>query len=60
MEKITILPIFVTQIFKKIPVIFRDSHKRSLIWLVLLIAMGVGDYKLTGMAQKASMHTKEW
>jgi hypothetical protein len=60
MDKITILPIFVTQIFKKIPVIFRDSHKRSLIWFVLLIAMGVGNYKLTNMSQKASVYTKEW
>jgi hypothetical protein len=60
MEKITILPVFVTQIFKKVPVIFRDSHKRSLIWFVLLIAMGVGNYKLTNMSQKASVYTKEW
>ena len=60
MQKISILPLFVTHIFKKLPVIFRDSHKRSLIWFVLLIAMGVGDFKLTNMAQSASVYTKEW
>jgi len=60
MEKISILPIFVTQIFKKIPVIFKDSHKRSLIWFVLLIAIGVGNHKLTNMPQKGSVYAKEW
>lgn len=60
MEKISTLPIFVTKIFKKLPVIFKDSHKRSLIWFILLIAMGVGNYKLTNMAQSASVYTKEW
>lgn len=60
MEKISILPIFVTHIFKKMPIIFRDSHRRSLIWFVLLLAMGVGNYKLTTMAQKGSVYAKEW
>jgi len=60
MEKISILPIFVTQIFKKMPIIFRDPHKRSLIWFVLLIAIGVGNYKISNMSQKASVYTKEW
>jgi hypothetical protein len=60
MEKISILPVFVTHIFKKLPIIFRDSHKRSLIWFVVLIALGVGNYKLTNMAQKGSVYTKEW
>jgi hypothetical protein len=60
MENISILPTFVTQIFKKLPMIFKDSHKRSLIWFVLLLAIGVGNHKLTNMAQSASVHTKEW
>ena len=60
MEKISILPIFVTQIFKKIPVIFRGSHKRSLLWFVLLIAIGVGNYKITNMSKKGSVYAKEW
>lgn len=60
MNKISILPPFVTQIFKKLPVIFRNSHKRSFVWFVLLIAAGVGDYKLTSMANKGSVYVKEW
>jgi len=60
MEKISILPLFVTHIFRKIPVIFRDSHKRSLLWFVLLIAIGVGNYKITNMSQKGSVYAKEW
>lgn len=60
MENVSILPIFVTQIFRKVPVIFRDKHKRSLIWFVLLVAIGVGNYKLTNMAQKGSAYAKEW
>ena len=60
MEKISILPIFVTQIFKKLPLIFKYSHKRSLIWLVLLIALGIGNYKLTNLAQSGSVFAKEW
>ncbi len=38
----------------------RDTHKRSLIWFVFLLALGVGDYKLTQMAGKGSVYTKEW
>lgn len=60
MEKISILPTFVTLVFKKLPVIFRDPHKRSLLWFVLLIALGAGDHKLTSMAKVGSVHTKEW
>ena len=60
MEKISILPIFVTHIFKKLPLIFRGAHKHSLLWLVLLIALGIGNHKLTNMAQSGSVYTKEW
>ena len=60
MEKINILPVFVTLVFKKLPKIFRGEHKHTFFWLVLLVGMGVGDYKITNMAKRGSVYVKEW
>jgi hypothetical protein len=60
MENISILPLFVTIIFKKLPKIFRGDHKHAFAWFILLIAMGIGDYKVTSMAKRGSVYVKEW
>jgi hypothetical protein len=60
MENISILPLFVTVVFKKLPKIFRGEHKHSFFWFVLLVALGMGDYKITNMAKNGSIYVKEW
>jgi hypothetical protein len=42
------------------PEIFRGKHQLIFIWLILLIACGVGDYKLTSMACYGSGFITEW
>ena len=42
------------------PDFFRGKHQMLFIWLILLIACGVGDYKLTTMACYGSGFVTEW
>jgi hypothetical protein len=42
------------------PELFRGKHQLVFIWLILLIACGVGDYKLTTMACYGSGFITEW
>lgn len=60
MDRITALPLFVRAIFNELPKVFRGQHKLIMTWLVTLIALGIGDHKLTKMADKGSSFVKEW
>jgi hypothetical protein len=60
MDKINIIPIFISTFFKGMPEFFRGKHQLLFIWLILLIACGVGDYKLTTMAYYGSGFITEW
>lgn len=60
METINIIPTFIATFFKRMPHFFRDKHQLVFIWLILLIACGVGDYKLTTMACYGSGFITEW
>ena len=42
------------------PEFFRGKHQLLFIWLILLIACGLGDYKLTTMACYGSGFITEW
>lgn len=60
MDRINIIPTFISTFFKQMPEFFRGKHQLSFIWLILLIACGVGDYKLTTMACYGSGFVTEW
>jgi hypothetical protein len=60
MENISILPIFISTLFKKVPVIFRNNHKTTFMWLTFLIALGVGNHKLKSMGQYGSHYVAEY
>ena len=60
MDRINIIPIFISTFFKRMPGFFRGKHQMLFIWLILLIACGVGDYKLTTMACYGSGFVTEW
>jgi len=60
MEIINILPTFISTFFRKMPNFFRGKHQLLFIWLVFLIACGVGDYKLTNLACYGSEFITEW
>jgi len=60
MEKINILPTFISTFFKRMPYLFHGKHQLIFIWFILIIALGVGDYKLTTMACYGSSFVTEW
>ena len=60
MERINILPLFISTFFKRIPYFFRGRHQLLFVWFIFLIAIGVGDYKLTTMASYGSGFITEW
>ena len=60
MENISTMPLFAARIFKLLPAIFRDKHKRAFTWMTLLIALGVANYKLKGMASYGPSYLKEY
>src|SRR3990167_8281930 len=60
MEKINILPTFISTFFKRMPDFFHGKHQLTFVWFILIIALGVGDYKLTTMACYGSGFVTEW
>ena len=60
MERINIIPTFISTFFNQMPKFFRGKHQLLFTWLILLIACGVGDYKLTTMACYGSGFVTEW
>ena len=60
MENISILPVFISTLFKRLPVIFRNNHKTTFMWLTFLIAIGVGNHKLKKMGEYGSHHVAEY
>ena len=60
MEKVTILPLFISTVFRTLPIIFKGKHKLNLIWLILMYALGVGGHKLKGMDKHAPAHITEY
>lgn len=60
MEKVNILPTFVSTFFKRMPCFFHGKHQLIFSWFILIIALGMGDYKLTTMACYCSNFVTEW
>src|SRR3989338_8076353 len=46
--------------FKRMPAFFHGKHQLTFVWFILIIALGVGDYKLTTMACYGSGFVTEW
>ena len=60
MDNIKILPVFISTLFKKVPVVFQNNHKTTFMWLTFLIALGVGNHKLKQMGKFGSHHVVEY
>lgn len=60
MINITYLPVFVTQLFRGMPGIWKHQHRRMLIWLMVMQALFPGRKTVVELARWTPIDITEW